>query len=298
MHKENTMNEGKSNKYKNWMWVFVFVSIIFAGIAIYATVKFTKLQKQIAQIETTDEATDEEKENLIRYLNNIENTYAELIYEYEGLDSLLSVEKTTVNLLKKEITQVKGSSEEYRLKVEELKERLEDYQVQIISLKSRNEALTAENIKVKTELNEVKSEKITLEKKVEKGAALKAYEILAYGIRSKTSGEELPTQLSKMTNKIKTCFILSENTLTAKGNKMIYVRIFGPDGKILSNSPETFEFEGKQISYSIKKQIFYDNAAMDICLYWEMKMSYIKGDYTVVIFADAQIIGSTYFTLE
>lgn len=288
----------KKNIHKNWMWVFIVLSILFAGSTGYLYFQFTELKKAYITAEKADEEADKEKQNLIRFLNNIENKYAELIYEYEGLDSILTVEKERVKSLKTEIKELKGTSAEYKAKVEELKNRLEDYQDKINVLVMKNEELNAENLKVKSELNNVISEKKTLEKKVEKGAALKAYEILAYGVRVKSSGEELPTQNARLTDKIKTCFILSENTLAQKGHKNIYVRIFDPDGKILKENNDTFSFEGKNISYSMKKKIFYDNAAMDLCLYWQKNTDYIEGDYTVVLFADSQIIGSTYFTLE
>lgn len=288
----------KKNIHKKWMWVFIVLSVLFAGSTGYLYFQFAELKKSYASAEKADEEADKEKQNLIRFLNNIENKYAELIYEYEGLDSILTVEKQRVKNLKTEIKELKGTSAEYKAKVEELKNRLEDYQDKINVLVMENEELNTENLKVKSELNNVISEKKTLEKKVEKGAALKAYEILAYGVRVKSSGEELPTQNARLTDKIKTCFILSENTLAQKGYKSIYVRIFDPDGKILKVNNDFFSFEGKNISYSMKKKIFYDNAAMDLCLYWQKETDYIEGDYTVVLFADSQIIGSTYFTLE
>lgn len=295
---EHSKSSVKKCVHKKWMWLFVVTTLLFAGSTGFFIFRLNQINKILNQGENKEDVRDQEKESLIQYLNNIENTYAELIYEYEGLDSLLTVEKAKVNDLKVEIKDLEGSSENYKMKAEEMRYRLEDYQSQIKNLKMRNEELTAENIKVKSELNDIISEKKTLEAKVEKGAVLKAYEILAYGVRVKGSGEELPTQNARLTDKIKTCFILSENTLTSKGNKTIYVRIFGPDGKILTASSDTFSFEGKEISYSMRKQVFYDNAAMDLCLYWEKPMEYIKGDYTVVLFADSQIIGSTYFTLE
>lgn len=295
-HKNQNI-ERKAQLYRRYyisLAVISVVLLIFCALLVYQVYYY---RSHYVNREFADTDTNNEKENLIKYLNNIENTYAELIYEYEGLDSILSEEKKRVIVLKEEINTLRGNSSEYKDKVIALEGRLKEYMIQIEDLKIKNEALVSENLQVKIELNNALEEKGKLIKKVEESAVLRAYEIVASGVRYK-SEVEIPTQSAKQTKKIKTCFTLAENSLIAKGNKSIYIRIFDPTGKVLTQGAETFEFEGRNYPYSMKRELYYDNAQVNVCLYWEKSSIYEKGSYNVFIFADNKMIGSSYFTLE
>ena len=120
-------------------------------------------------------------------------------------------------------------------------------------------------------------------------------------IRLKGDGKEIPTTKTKKVEKIRTCFILSENAIAQAGNKDIFMRISGPDGMVIAEANDeahTFMYEGKKIVYSVKKPIVYSNKAQDLCIYWEKKRTYAPGAYIVDIFVDGFLIGSSSFNLE
>ena len=135
---------------------------------------------------------------------------------------------------------------------------------------------------------------------MEAGSVLKAYEILADAIKLK-SGKEIPTKKAKKVDKIRTCFVLSENAIAAKGEKTIYLRIAGPDGVILAKGTDdtySFKYEGKDIIYSSKTTTNYSWKAVDVCMYWEKTKDFKKGSYMAELFLDGYVIGSSTFTLE
>jgi len=252
-------------------------------------------------------SSEVDKAELLTKLKNMEGEYDQLITEYQDLDSLFSKEKERIVALQDEIKNFKGSTAEYKKKVAELEDRLQDYLKQIDELKSQNKTLTTENIKVKTMLDstvsknsELSTENTDLNNKVKSGAVLKAYEILSDGIRLKGT-QEIPTKKAKRVQKIRTCFMLSENVLATKGNKTVYLRIAGPDKIILTKGTDDtymFEYEGKRIVYSLKKEIYYDNKAMDLCFYCDKVKDFKKGDYSVDIYIDNYLLGSSTFNME
>lgn len=296
-NQKNRTVELKIKQYRKYIISLAIISGILLFICIFLVYQVYYYRTNYVNRDSVDNDANNEKENLIKYLNNIENTYAELIYEYEGLDSILSEEKKRVAILKEEINTLRGNSSEYKEKVIALEGRLKEYMIQIEDLKIKNEALVSENLQVKIELNNALEEKGKLIKKVEEGAIFRAYEIVATGVRYK-SDVEIPTQSAKQAKKLKICFTVAENSLIPKGNKSFYVRIFDPTGKVLTQGAETFEFEGRNYPYSMKREIYYDNAQVNVCLYWDKSVSYEKGSYNVFIFAENKMIGSSYFTLE
>jgi len=59
-----------------------------------------------------------------------------------------------------------------------------------------------------------------------------------------------------------------------------------------------FNFEGKDIVYSAKREVDYEGKNTDICIFWANKADLPAGIYNVDIFTDGKQIGTTTFTLK
>ncbi len=279
--------------------VLLVLVVILSCTTVYFYQKTRKFTSEENKHEIEIEKRKKEKENLVKYLNNIEDTYIDLINEYEEIDSMLIIEKNKVVLLKREVNNLEYLSNYYKEQAIELETRLKEYIAKIKELEEENVELSVENLIMKTEMHSILNEKKALEAKLESGTTLKAYDITATGIKNRLGDREIPTNKARTTDKIKVCFVLSENVLAEPGQKSIYLRIFGPEGIIyVKNRKNTFDFEGKKIHYSTMKTINYDQSAQDICLYWEQNEKFAKGDYSFVLFSDGSIIGSSFFTLD
>lgn len=94
-------------------------------------------------------------------------------------------------------------------------------------------------------------------------------------------------------------FQIAKNVTAEVGEKTIYVRIMKPDDDILVKSrANVFMFEGKEITYSIKKLIEYEGEVVDVEMYWNIEEFLSPGTYRVDIFADGNLIGKKNFTLD
>ena len=77
------------------------------------------------------------------------------------------------------------------------------------------------------------------------------------------------------------------------------MRIIGPDGKVLpSEGSETLEFEGEMSTYSVRRNIDYNNAEMDVCVFYNVQSELEKGDYKVFIYEGKVLIGETDLILK
>ena len=98
--------------------------------------------------------------------------------------------------------------------------------------------------------------------------------------------------------RLRTCFTLRENPILEAGPKIIYMRISRPDDVILTAGVNYFEFEGEQTLYTASRQVSYENVDVDMCIYWQNDGQLVPGQYSLVLYADGYVIGSTSFALK
>lgn len=151
------------------------------------------------------------------------------------------------------------------------------------------------------ENNTLRVNNSTLQDKVRLGAKLTALNIRAEGQRLKRNKMHKVTNRSSNTEIIRTCFTMIDNEVTDPGKKMVYIRIITPEGTILterSDNSNVFTFEGKEIIYSVKKEINYENKKLDLCMYWDVINRLSSGEYRIHAYVEGYDIGSTTLILK
>lgn len=223
-------------------------------------------------------------------------------------DSLISqilAERAKVEQLQKELKASKATSakriDQLSREVTTLRNVLRTYVVQIDSLQATNERLRAENTEVKENYNRVtsqaqqlSSEKAHLSDRVKLAAKLDATAISVTPIDKR--GKHTKT-LSKVVN-LQIHFTISKNVTAEVGEKTFYCRITQPNDELLVKAGAgAFAFEGKQIPYSIRREIEYNGEETPLVMYWPVEESLQSGTYQLRIFADGNLIGSASFSL-
>ncbi len=297
-------------KSKNFLTALIIYSIIITVLSIILAWMLIDSQSFAEKESSAKTIAINEKDNLLHKLKNMEMEYDELSREYQDLDSLFTEEKSKIKALILEINNLKGSANttKYQATVTELEKRLKEYVAKIDELKAKNETLTAQSVKTKNTLDSTLNKTIELtqknqelSEKIKTGTALKAYDITCTALRIKSDKKEAPTSLAKKTQKVRTCFTLSENLFTTKGYKVIYIRIADPDGAIMTVASETssyFTFKGKSLLFSEKLEIYYNNKSEDVCIDWSNTLVLRKGIYYVDVFIDDNLLGTSTFSLN
>jgi hypothetical protein len=198
----------------------------------------------------------------------------------------------------------------YKLKKEAstLREIMKGYVRTIDSLNMENVELRAENQDVKNQLGQVENkneklekDKTQLEDKVRLGAKLQAINMVVQAQKVKKNNVHKEVNKADKAQKIKTCFTIDENEVTEPGKKMVYLRIITPEGTVLAeraDNAHTFEFDGTKGLYSIKKQVNYENKALDLCMYWDVSGPLKSGEYIIKAYISGQEIGSSTLILK
>ncbi len=133
-----------------------------------------------------------------------------------------------------------------------------------------------------------------LAEKVNVAAALRAEGVNVYAIstRGKESGAQ--NQRAKKLEKIRVIFHLQENALATKEIKTVYLRIIEPTGVTLSDysiGSGTFPFKGKDLVYTAKQRIFYENNHQSVEFIYSRPNSYREGRHEIELYAEGFLIG-------
>lgn len=262
-------------------------------------------------------ARQEENEQMIEVLKmdkaEMENEYEQFAMQYNEMmtqinnDSLinqLSIEQERVQKLLEELRQTKADNarEIMRLKKElaTLRAILKDYVMQIDSLNRENMALKVDNDKLRNQnqqakehISDLSTKNEELVDKVAIASQLHATAISAVAHNKK--GKD--TDKIKKAKKFVISFTLARNVTTVTGMRSVYVRISTPTGSILT-SGGTFQYENRDLQYSIMKDVEYTGEELPVTVYWDIAESLSAGEYRVDIFCDGQNIGSTTFSMR
>lgn len=260
---------------------------------------------------------EEENKQMVQILEmdkaEMENQYKDFALQYNEMmtqvtnDSLLEQlsrqEKRTQELLE-ELRQTKANdaAEIMRLKkeLETLRRILRDYVVQIDSLNRENQNLRSDNTALRTRNEEAEAHISDLSSKNEQltDKVNIASQLDATGIRASARNKKgKDCEKVKDAKKLVVSFNISRNVTAQTGMRTIYVRISTPTGETLTRGG-FFQFENRQLQYSIAKEIEYTGEEIPVTVYWDIAETLSAGSYHVDIFADGHAIGSTTFSLK
>jgi vacuolar-type H+-ATPase subunit I/STV1 len=225
-----------------------------------------------------------------------------------NLDSLLNDANAVIAKQERKIRALlanekdsKKLNEKLKSELAELRSLREDYLERIDQLITENNLLKAQNDQLNTSVQQLNEDKRNLQSKVNTASMLKAEYIKVSSFRKKSSGKFAETALARRTNKIDVCFTVLDNKVTPSGEKMVYVVITEPTGKVLAGYTKTDFLDDTQynVSASASAQIKYDGDKQNVCLSYENDVRILtSGTYTIDIYIDNTLVANTAYVLK
>lgn len=289
------------NKNKSLIIIGSVLVLLLIGVTTLLVMEKTTNKELVQEFEL-------EKEDLENEYTRFAQQYDELklTISNDSLSVLLEQEQLKTQRLLEELRTVKSSnaSEIRRLKKElaSLRKVMISYINQIDSLNQLT-ARQQEVIKDVTrkyndasrQITSLSKEKKTLNEKVALAAQLDVTNIRIEAQNKR--GRE--TDKVKNVVKFKIDFSIVKNITAETGEKTLYLRITKPDNGVLTKSEaNTFKYENRNLTYSIKKYIEYTGEEQAVTVYWNVEEYLYAGNYRVDIFADGILIGSQSFSLK
>ena len=246
---------------------------------------------------------------------DLENEYSQFVQKYDELkftvtnDSLallLEQEQLKTQRLLEELRTVKSSNatEIRRLKKElaTLRKILVGYVNQIASLdrinKRQQQVIADVTQKYNTasqQISTLSKEKENLDKKVTLAAQL---DVTNIRIEPRNKRGKVAKKVKDIV-KLAISFTVVKNITAENGERTIYIRITKPDNDALTKSASnTFSYENRTLTYSIKKYIEYNGEEQNVNVFWDVEEFLYAGNYRLDIFEGGNLIGSQKFTLD
>lgn len=283
----------------------VFAVIIVLLLAAMGWLGYSLMQEKQAN-KDMQELAELDKQEMEREYQNFAAQYSEMktYIKNDSIVEQLTAEQERTQQLLEELkrTHASDAAEITRLKKELATVRavLRSYVLQIDSLNRLNESLVAENDRVRTELEQsnqqnltLTSEKASLSEKVAIAAQLDATNIALTSLNKKGK----PEKYMKNAKSIAVSFTITKNVTATNGVRSVYVRVMTPEGEVLDGGG-TFEYAGKQLAWSMKKDVEYTGEETTMVLYRPVGEYLGGGQYNVSIFCDGQAIGTRNFTFN
>ncbi len=290
--------------------IVIVVIAILLGVNGLLLWQFFDKKTHLEEVNQALQTTISEKESLSAELEKVKTEYEKVNQENAALQAQLSSKDEEIKSKMAEIQKLINSGDAAQLRrakteMENLRLLNRNYLAQLDSLKIVNTDLMEKNTVLSSTLQSERGkiqnltqENSMLANKVAIGSVLKTINTKATGVRYRSSGKEVETSKASSTDKIRICFTVLENLVSDRGTKYAYIRVLSPDGAVMSTSSETFIYNNQATLYTTRETFEYDNKDTDICLYYTKGSTYIKGKYTIEIYVDGSLIGSTSLVLK
>jgi len=266
------------------------VAAVLLGVLVFVWVSKHKLVKDL----------NLEKEDLTTELVALQNDYATLTSTNQAINDSLAVEREKVGQLIERLQKTEATNRskirQYEKELGTLRSIMKGYIVQIDSLNTLNTALRQQASEARQEAEESRKqydELVTtteaLSAKASAGAIVKARGVVLSAINA--SNKE--TNRSSRVEKLRTCLSLIENSIAEKGPKVIYIRVKGPDGILMTGDQQRiFTVDGEEMIYSASREVDYQGEEVEVCIYFASGEGFVKGIYNVEVYSSEIMLGS------
>jgi FtsZ-binding cell division protein ZapB len=302
----------KDKRTKTYLIIIIGVLFVINFALLYNLISKDKI---LVTTENKLEDTTAEKQQLDKMLDETET----LLLEYKGkntqLDSIIDVKNDEIaikvaqirkmlsqgNITKAQLEDAKIEMSKLRAKIASATHMIDSLSKENMDLKIANSTLTDENSTVKEEVETQKSinssltdQNKKLGEKVKVASRLKATNIKTEGIMIKGSKEKEKSRLSKI-DRVKVQFNIDKNEIADAGQKLVYLRLIGPNGSTVANQNAgsgTFDVAGESILYTSKASVNFNNIEGSfVVIYFDKIPGMSTGNYRALLYCDEWMIG-------
>lgn len=287
---------------KIYIGVIAVLLVVVGWLAYKVNTKEVLIVNQQGQIQSV---TDE-RDILAVELEAMKMGYDTLQTDNAEMAAKIEEQQTQLEALIKKAKNKDYDISKLKKEAETLRTIMKGYIHQIDSLQQANERLYAEKEAEANRANQaenrVREQEGELNVKndmLNKGSVLSTGEFKNTGVNLKSSGKQVDTDRAARSEMIKSCFTVRKNPIVKPGTKNLYVRIIGPDGKLLQGKEASVvALDGNQEQISVSREIDYQNQDTDVCVYYTAQGELKKGNYKIMVYEGGRSIGSSDLVLK
>jgi cell division protein ZapB len=292
---------------KSKMGIFIIIGVVLMAVLIYFFMQNKSLKEEV-------EDTQFELNAAVLQLDSIGSELDKKILEIQKLGGDID----TLLIVKAELEQEKRNllttNQTNKRSIAELKEKVNGYQELLIlkdkeikQLKQQNEVLLTENTTLKVEKNQlydsissISETRNQLSEKVAIASQLKIEGMRIFAVNESGKEREGEFRNRHITN-LRIEFDVAENKVAEIKGKNLLIRMIAPQTGVLfdvTRGSGTFNFEGREMFYTVKKEILYDRTRQKVSVLYDRGSEYDFGKYTVEVYTDEYLMGSGSFVVK
>lgn len=300
---ESKLDESRQGSTKIYFFLVAIAALLATNVYFYIKYKNSG--------DTVYELTSG-KVNMEAQIDRMEAELDRLSEENLELSESLKMAQDSVRMgiadLRLQLAQNDLSSEQLaqaQTEINRLRDELARYSEEVGSLRSQNASLISERDKLRVEISnssdrvsELEEENVDLVDKIWLAATLKVSNIAINGIRERSRDRESHENRARRVDKFEIAFNIVDNPLAEPGLHDVYMRVIDPNGNLRTRDNAFFEVNGNQIQYTYKTSIEFTNDGESYVIEWEDPKGFQKGTYTILLYADAVVMGQSSIILK
>lgn len=297
----DSVNKGDRNK----IWFLIVFIAALLGTNAYLYIKDEQKSERFVSINTQKDRLKLEIEKIEVELDKA-NALNMILTEKLQLEQ----EAARKKIAELKVALEKGTLTEKMLvavqkEVHKLREFVKVYNEQTLYLTKENRLLkiqrdsllefaTAESMKAA----QLAKKNAELNAKVKTSASIKAGNVQIFAYRVKSNGKNIAVNKASAAKKLTVKFNIVPNPLAEKNYHKVYLRIFDPIGNLIANEKNMFEADGQEMQYTSSTTVLYNDDSGVYTMDWVNPASFIKGDYSIILYADGFTMGKASILLR
>lgn len=282
--------------------LIVFLVILVLGMLSVVGVLWSKLSDERTESADVQVLLEDQKLSLENDLSQLKTEFGSLQTDNDSMRLLAADKQETIDKLLRVQADNFQKIKMYQKELSTLRDVLKSYISQVDSLNTRNIVLTSEKRELSSQLAQeriqsmqLSEEKQQLSSTVQKAQILMISPVTTVGLTTRNSETE---RLSRI-EKLKTCFTVRANQIAQSGEKIFYVVIKFPGGKVLTNAgSDTFYADSKEMVFTARRVIDYQNRDVEVCIFADAANQLKAGTCSVEVYSDGYKLGDSSFSLK
>jgi len=301
------MQNQQDRNNKSILYAIIAILLLFNIGLFYLWQSGNSKRDELTQANTALGSTIKQKESMIASAEAMISQYKSDSITMSEANKSVSKELAAKNNeiarltfeLRKSGTNSKAIMAELQLKLADMAKRLAELERENVELKEKNETLNKENAELNTQNNVLSKEGKRL-----KGLAsrIQSSEIRVETLKKQwITRKETNTNRAKDVEALRISFNLAENKIAEAGERVIFVKITGPEGITLNSGDGGIAdlLDGKSTKYSYKTTVVYEKDSKQVpATVWKPTNKLTKGKYTIELYTEGYLMGSSVIDLK
>lgn len=307
---ESTQPERQpSDPKKDYTKVYGVVIILLILSNIYFIVQSNKVSRERDQVQAEFDISDSSRKAVESDYNAALVRLDELVSQNSEMEGLLSDKDSEIAQLRSRIDAIIKNKNataadlgKAKRLIATLNGKVQTYEERIAVLESDNQRLSKERELLQEERDELDAEREQLAKL---GSILHVSNIRMEPLDIRRGGKKVKeTERARRVDVLRILFDIDENKIKETSVTEFYLRITGPQGKVLSNaaygSGVTTLDNGQTLNYTLSKliEVPHDTPVDDVVVDWNQDSDYESGDYKIEIYQGGFKVGAGMVSLK